>query len=361
MNATEHAAASAQVVVPCTDLDAALAFFCERLGFRLDMIMPADAPRMALVSGFGITLCLQAGNGSQAPTLRLCGGTPGHPPGSVIQGPGGVRVEFAPAPETIGIPTANPTFSVARGGEAAWCDGRAGMQYRDLIPGRQGGRFIASHIRIPDAGTVPDYVHYHQIRFQMIYCRSGWVRVVYEDQGEPFVMHAGDCVLQPPCIRHRVLEASGPLEVIEIGCPAEHATWRDHTLTLPTRPQRPQRRFDGQRFVRHVAADALSTQQADGFYVRDTGIGVATDGLADVRVLQAPAAASVRTTRRCGEFLFLFVLHGEARIAGESVSDQRLAHDDACTFPVGAEMTITATPASELLEVALPAYSMNVA
>jgi quercetin dioxygenase-like cupin family protein len=41
----------------------------------------------------------------------------------------------------------------------------------------------------------------------MIYCHRGWVRVVYEDQGEPFVMHPGDCVLQPPGIRHRVLEA----------------------------------------------------------------------------------------------------------------------------------------------------------
>ena len=53
----------------------------------------------------------------------------------------------------------------------------------------------------------------------MIYVRRGWVRVVYEDQGEPFVMHEGDLVLQPPEIRHRVLESSPGLEVIEIGAP----------------------------------------------------------------------------------------------------------------------------------------------
>ena len=53
----------------------------------------------------------------------------------------------------------------------------------------------------------------------MIAVRRGWVRVVYEDQGEPFVMEAGDLVLQPPGIRHRVLESSPGLEVVEITLP----------------------------------------------------------------------------------------------------------------------------------------------
>ena len=30
------------------------------------------------------------------------------------------------------------------------------MHYRDLIPSRLGGSIIASHIRIPDGGPVPD-------------------------------------------------------------------------------------------------------------------------------------------------------------------------------------------------------------
>ena len=74
----------------------------------------------------------------------------------------------------------------------------------------------------------------------MIYCYKGWVRVVYDDQGPPFVMHAGDCVLQPPEIRHRVLESSPGLEVIEIGCPAQHETWADPELDLPTAEGLPQ-------------------------------------------------------------------------------------------------------------------------
>ena len=38
----------------------------------------------------------------------------------------------------------------------AWGVGRAGMRYRDLIPDRLGGAFIASHIRILEGGPVPD-------------------------------------------------------------------------------------------------------------------------------------------------------------------------------------------------------------
>ena len=62
------------------------------------------------------------------------------------------------------------------------------MQYRDLLPQHQGGSFIASHIVIPNGGPVPDWVHHHGVRFQTIFCVRGWVRVVYEDQGPPFVL-----------------------------------------------------------------------------------------------------------------------------------------------------------------------------
>ena len=144
------------------------------------------------------------------------------------------------------------------------------MRYRDLIPDRQGGRFIASHIHVPDAGPVPDFVHFHRVAFQMIYCYKGWVRVVYEDQGPPFVLQAGDSVLQPPRIRHRVLESSPGLEVIEIGCPANHETFADHDLPLPTPTARPARDFGGQRFVRHEAAAAdWLPFRLDGFECRD--------------------------------------------------------------------------------------------
>jgi quercetin dioxygenase-like cupin family protein len=109
------------------------------------------------------------------------------------------------------------------------------MEYRDLIPGRLGGRVAASHIRLPEGGVVPDYVHYHKIGFQMIYCWRGKVKVVYEDFGDPFWLEPGDCVLQPPEIRHRVLENAAGTEVIELSSPAVHETWADHETDLPLR------------------------------------------------------------------------------------------------------------------------------
>jgi len=229
------------------------------------------------------------------------------------------------------------------------------MRYRDLIPGRLNGRFIASHIRIPEGGPVPDYPHYHHVRFQMIFCRRGWVRVVYEDQGEPFVMTAGDCVLQPPTIRHRVLEASPGLEVVEIGCPAEHATCRDHDIALPTGRDAPSRLFGGQRFVRHQADSAAWGTTPDGFAVRDTGIAAATDGLAGAQVLRADDRARPLALTHAGEFRFLYVLEGEVRIDGDGFGSHLLAADDSCTVPAATEATLHASADAEVLDVRLPA------
>ena len=196
--------------------------------------------------------------------------------------------------------------------DARWIVGRAGMRYRDLIPGRLGGSFIASHIHIPDAGPVPDYVHFHRVRFQMIFCAKGWVRLVYEDQGEPFVLEAGDCVLQPPRIRHRVLECSADLEVVEIGCPADHETIVEHTIELPTAALRADREFSGQRFTRHravagrvagVAPDAVSNNVT-------SGSTRATRGLAGARVVRPAGDPSSDQLAHDTEFQFLFVLGG---------------------------------------------------
>src|SRR4030095_14859961 len=160
----------------------------------------------------------------------------------VLTSPDGTRIELVEARLPVEVPEGTQEFVLSRMADT-WGVGRAGMQYRDLIPSRLGGRFIASHIRIPEGGPVPDYVHFHRIRFQMIYCKTGWARLVYEDQGEPFLFHAGDCVLQPPEIRHRVLEASDGLEVLEIGCPAPHETFPAHAKNPPPTPPAPEGGF----------------------------------------------------------------------------------------------------------------------
>ncbi len=199
------------------------------------------------------------------------------------------------------------------------------MGYRDLIPNRQGGRFIASHISIPEGGPVPDYVHHHHIRFQMIFCHAGWADLVYEDQGPAFRIEAGDCVLQPPHIRHRVLATSDEFEVVEIGCPAVHDTLRDHDLALPTTTINSERDFDGQRFVWHQASASTAEVREDGSQFTNFGIDSATDGLATVGIVDAPKRIATDF-----EFLFWFVRSGTA-----TLDEATLNLRDSVTFVPG--------------------------
>ena len=259
----------------CADLNAAIEQAqCE--GYRLDVIYPADDPHEAILSGPGGTLRLTTNPRAPRPSDHL--------------------------------PPFEPEFVLTRASGDGGA-GRAGMLYRDLIPSRLGGRYIASHIRIPGGGPVADWVHYHRIGFQMIAVRSGWVRVVYEGQGEPFVMRAGDVVLQPPGIRHRVLESGDDLEVVEIGAPALHETFADHDMVLPTGPYAPNRLFGGQRFLRHVAVETEWTAFG-GSEAQETAMLAATGGLAEVRVVRGQANFPAHQ----GELVFGFVLSGSATL-----------------------------------------------
>ncbi|MFL6721946.1 MAG: hypothetical protein ACJ8FT_09125 [Sphingomonas sp.] len=262
--------------IVCADLDVAIGDL-RREGFRLDLIYPADDPAAAVLSRGG-------------ETVRV------HLPGA--------------APIATALPPFAPEFVLTRAG-AQPGQGRAGMLYRDLIPGRLGGRYIASHITIPAGGPVADWVHYHDIVVQMIVVRRGWVRLVYEDQGEPFVMHAGDIVLQPPLIRHRVLESSPALEVIEIGAPALHPTFADHELELPTGKRQPD--FAGQHFLRHSAAETPWTP-FNAAEAQETGMRSATGGIAQVRIVRPGRADAIAFPAHDGELVFGFLLEGTAHL-----------------------------------------------
>jgi hypothetical protein len=98
--------------------------------------------------------------------------------------PNGTVLKITPKSYEVIYPTIHQKFEIRRLQDGdPWVIGRAGMQYRDLLPGRLGGGIMASHIRIPKGGPVPDMVHYHTIGFQLIFCYKGWVKLVYEDQG----------------------------------------------------------------------------------------------------------------------------------------------------------------------------------
>ncbi len=250
-----------------------------------------------------------------------------------------------------------PAFVISRASGAEWRSGRAGMLYRDLIPGRQGGRFIASQIRIPDGGDVGDWVHFHRVRFQIIFCHRGWVRVAYEDQGPPVVLRAGDCVVQPPTIRHRVLECSDELSVVEVASPAAHETCADDQLTLEADAYRPQRTFEGQRFVFHQAEGAAwRAHRLAGFEARDTSIGEATGGVGAVVVVRPSEAIRPTVFSHDAELLFWFVLEGRTTLHARGQGAQALGPGDAVCVPAGLQHALSeCSEVLRLLEVSVPA------
>ena len=347
---------SAEVVVPCIELDPTLAFFTSELGFRIEMITPADNPNTAIISGYGLRLCLRVGGSGKDVLLRLSSATRSP---QFLQAPNGTQIEIISATSQVVLPPLQEALVISEfASDASWTVGRAGMRYRDLIPNRLGGAFIASHIHIPRGGPVPDYVHYHRISFQMIYCKSGWVRVVYEDQGEPFVMQAGDCVLQPPEIRHRVLESSDNLEVIEIGSPAEHETFAEHTITLPTSTLRPDRDFSGQRFVRHIASESpWLPWRYPGFEARNTGIDQATAGLASALTVRANKSASIHESNHQHQLMFMFVLSGSASLeVADRKQATKLNAGSSVTLPSLFDFNLeVTTDNTQILVVELPA------
>src|SRR5689334_4374888 len=91
----------------CADFNEALDRLREG-GARLDIIWPADEPHSAILTHEGRSIRLTS------------------------------RPDAPPLPSAL--PDFHPEFIVTRAGATAG-EGRAGMRYRDLIPGRLGGRY----------------------------------------------------------------------------------------------------------------------------------------------------------------------------------------------------------------------------
>ena len=357
-------------IIECVDLDAEVEFFRDAVGCRIHLVSPADDPRrIVLHTVDGGAVELVRSDVDRPASLAITSERVGTP---VAVSPGGSVVRMRPSSngseEQLGaamqVPSNVPSLTVVDSAGGSFGVGRAGMEYRDLLPDRWGGRFIASHIRITDGGDVADWVHFHRIRFQMIYVAAGWVDVVYEDQGEPFRMVVGDCVLQPPEIRHRVLRSSPGLEVIEIGCPAEHDTIADHDLDLPTSHVDAERAFSGQRFVRHVASDAApTTWVATDMSARDTGIGAATDGLAGAVVVSGGADRAVDRPMLThhGELVLIVGLTGSASLDVDGRTLE-ITSRSSVALPAGTRWAwSTQTSEHSALVVSLPARTIELA
>jgi quercetin dioxygenase-like cupin family protein len=347
----------AEIRLPTQELRDDLPFFTKVLKMRLDSIYPADDPEVAVFSGHGLRIRVQKGAPESAGLIRILTDDPDGFAGGARQltAPNGTRVEIDDLNPPLILPPTQHAFVVRRlADQAPWIIGRAGMHYRDLVPSRLGGAIIASHIRIPDGGPVPDMVHFHKVGFQLIFCIKGWVDVVYEDQGPAIRLTAGDCFIQPPEIRHRVLHASDGIEVIEIGVPAEHITEIDHVMTLPTPDLRPDREWQGQRFVHNEGAKSpWAPFRIPGFTARDTTINANTQGVASVMVGR-PDGVAPWTTHH-GDILFTFVMAGEMTLEGQGKDPYRLTAGDAFVIPPDMPTRYADCTADlELLEVSLP-------
>ena len=345
----------AEIRLPTQELRNDLPFYTKVLGFRLDMIFPADNPSVAVLSGHGLRLRIEKGASESPGTLRILTDDKDFAGGAkVLTAPNGTKIEIDELNPPVVTPATEHAFVVRRlADQAPWVIGRAGMQYRDLVPTRLGGAMIASHIRVPD-GPVPDMVHYHKVGFQLIFCVAGWVDVLYEDQGDIRRIHAGDCFIQPPTIRHKVLHSEG-VQVVEIGVPAEHITEIDHEMKLPTPHYRPEREWEGQRFVHDIGSEGVYKPfRIPGFEARDTTVHAATKGVASVMVAR-PNGTDAPWTRHVGDILFTFVMTGGMTLEGEGKDPYRLEPGDAFVIPPGMATRYTdPTGDLQLLEVTLP-------
>jgi uncharacterized protein YjlB len=306
--------AVAELILPSGILSETLAFFVDQLGFQRESIFPAEAPTEATLTGYGLHLRL-CPNVESPGRIRLRVNNLFGVERRVLTAPNGTLIEVVGTEDArLAMPKLKPAFSiVAADVTEPPVTGRAGMVYRDLIPDRQGGAVIASHICVPAGGAVADWVHYHKIRFQLLYCCKGWARLVYEDQGEPFLFSAGDCIVQPPGIRHRVLETSAGFETIEVGSPALHETLADNDMALPTGRYLPNREYGDQLFLHHVGSKAAWIPYGDGSFQRQhTTVGNATRGLVDAFVLRSNGSENSEEFAQARDLTFNFVLTGSA-------------------------------------------------
>ena len=111
--------------------------------------------------------------------------------------------------------------------DANWATGlRKIFEYRDLgIKAGTNNAYVAHVIRAvgrEDSDQIHAW-HYHECDFQMVYILKGWATFEYDGIGIR-TLREGDCVNQVPMIRHREIECSEDLEILEIVAPADFKT-----------------------------------------------------------------------------------------------------------------------------------------
>jgi len=102
---------------------------------------------------------------------------------------------------------------------------RTYAKYRDLGMSKATNGLLQAHvIRLvpPCDPAVVSKRHYHDVDVQMIYVLKGWIKGEYD--GQLVTVRQGGAWLQPPRIKHTVLDYSDDCELLEIILPAEFDT-----------------------------------------------------------------------------------------------------------------------------------------
>jgi hypothetical protein len=125
--------------------------------------------------------------------------------------------------------TARPPqkFTVSHHREEDFASGlRSYAKYRDLGIRDATSGMVQAHVIRLIPPCVPEEVsklHLHDVDFQMVYVLKGWIKSEFEGSGVT-VMREGSSWIQPPRIKHRVLDYSDDCELLEIILPAEFET-----------------------------------------------------------------------------------------------------------------------------------------
>jgi len=99
-------------------------------------------------------------------------------------------------------------------------------QYRDLGIAAATNGLARAHVIKMVPSCDPAEVskrHYHDVDFQMVYVLKGWIKSDFDGAGT-VTMREGSCWLQPPRIKHAVLDYSDDCELLEIILPADFET-----------------------------------------------------------------------------------------------------------------------------------------
>ena len=102
---------------------------------------------------------------------------------------------------------------------------RTYARYRDLGMSKATNGLLQAHvIRLipPCDPKVVSKRHFHDVDVQMIYVLRGWIKGEYD--GQEITVRQGGAWLQPPKIKHTVLDYSDDCELLEIILPAEFDT-----------------------------------------------------------------------------------------------------------------------------------------